>query len=310
LPIFAAAVVATTFAPLVRRAQRHGISPWITALVIVGVLLGVMAIATTGMAGPVSSWISRAPEIGATIKEKLAVFNGPISALRQLDKNLFGGDGSLMAGGSASNVVLPVMAFVTPAAAELLLFFGTLLFFLVGQLSFRGLLVTLFSDRDAKLRMLKIMNDIEHNLAGYLTTVTMINAALGTIVGIGTWLLGFPNPVIFGLLAAFFNYVPYVGPAAMVVVLFGVGLVSFPSLGQAAIAPACFVALTTMEGHFITPAIIGRRLTLNPLLVVLALAFWTWLWGPFGAFLATPMMIIGLVILHHLFPSDDVKLPD
>jgi predicted PurR-regulated permease PerM len=154
------------------------------------------------------------------------------------------------------------------------------------------------------------MNDIEHNLAGYLTTVTMINAALGTIVGIGTWLLGFPNPVIFGLLAAFFNYVPYVGPAAMVVVLFGVGLVSFPSLGQAAIAPACFVALTTMEGHFITPAIIGRRLTLNPLLVVLALAFWTWLWGPFGAFLATPMMIIGLVILHHLFPSDDVKLPD
>jgi predicted PurR-regulated permease PerM len=215
-----------------------------------------------------------------------------------------------MGGASASNVVLPVVAFVTPAAAELLLFFGTLLFFLVGQLSFRSNLVALFSSRDGKLRFLKIMNDIEHNLTGYLTVVTVINVAVGTIVGIGTWLLGYPNPVIFGLLAAFLNYVPYVGPAAVVVVLFGVGLVTFPTISQALVAPLGFVVLTTTEGHFITPAIVGRRLTLNPLLVVLALAFWTWLWGPFGAFLATPVTIIGLVIAHHFFPADDVKLPD
>jgi predicted PurR-regulated permease PerM len=311
LPIFAAALVATTFAPLVRRAQRHGIWPWLSAVVIVAVLLGVVAIAATGMAGPVSAWISRAPEIGATIKEKLTVLEGPLNALRQLEQTFFGGDGSLMGGGaSASNVVLPVVAFVTPAAGELLLFFGTLLFFLVGQLSFRSTFVAFFSSRDGKLRFLKIMNDIEHNLTGYLTVVSVINAGIGIIVGIGTWLLGFPNPVIFGVLAAFFNYVPYVGPAAVVVVLFGVGLVTFPSLSHALIAPLCFVALTTVEGHFITPAIVGRRLTLNPLLVVLALAFWTWLWGPFGAFLATPLLIVGLVVLHHLFPSEDVKLPD
>jgi predicted PurR-regulated permease PerM len=127
---------------------------------------------------------------------------------------------------------------------------------------------------------------------------------------VGAWLIGFPNPVIFGLLAALFNYVPYVGPAVMVVILFGVGLVTFTSLSHAFIAPIGLIALTTTEGHFITPTIIGRRLTLNPLLVFLALAFWTWLWGPIGAFLAVPISIIALVIVNHLFPADDVKLPE
>jgi predicted PurR-regulated permease PerM len=111
-------------------------------------------------------------------------------------------------------------------------------------------------------------------------------------------------------LAALLNYVPYVGPAVMVLALFGIGLVTFPSLGQAFIAPIGFIAVTTLEGHFVTPTIVGRRLTLNPLLVFLALAFWTWLWGPIGAFLAVPLSIIGLVIVNHLFPSEDVRLPD
>jgi hypothetical protein len=92
----------------------------------------------------------------------------------------------------------------------------------------------------------------------------------------------------------------------MVVVLFGVGLVTFPSLGHAFVAPAALLGLTTLEGHFITPTIVGRRITLNPLVVVLALAFWTWMWGPIGAFLAMPLSIVGLVVVGHLFPTDEV----
>jgi len=203
-----------------------------------------------------------------------------------------------------------VVAFLTPAAGELLLFFATLLFFLVGQAELRNHAMAIFSDHDAKLRFLKIMRDIERNLAGYLTVVTMVNTVLGTIVAFGAWLIGLPNPVIFGVLAGLLNYVPYVGPAIMVIVLFGVGLVTFPSLGQAFIAPLALVALTTTEGHFVTPTIVGRRLTLNPLLVFLALAFWTWLWGPVGAVLAVPLSIVGLVIFNHLIPADDMRLPD
>ncbi len=311
LPILAAAIVAMTLAPLIKAAKRRGVSPWLMALLIVAAGLGALGLAATALAAPVSEWIGRAPEIGATIKEKLSVFDQPLASLHQLSIALLGSnEGALDINTPTSSIVLPVVAYVTPAAGGLLLFFGTLLFFLVGQIELRANLVAMFGNRDTKLRFLKIMRDIERNLAGYLTVVTIINAALGVIVAIGAYLIGYPNPMIFGLLAALLNYVPYVGPGIMVVVLFGVGLVTFPSIGHALIAPIGLIALTTTEGHFITPTIVGRRLTLNPLLVFVALAFWTWMWGPFGAFLAVPLSIVGLVVVHHLFPAEDVKLPD
>ena len=95
----------------------------------------------------------------------------------------------------------------------------------------------------------------------------------------------------------------------MTVILFGVGLVSFPSFTYALVPPAAFVALATIEGQLITPTVLGRRMTLNPLAVLLALAFWAWIWGPMGAFLAVPLTIAGLVTLHHLFPADESRLP-
>ncbi len=309
LPIMAASVVALTLAPLVKAGKRHGISPWLTSLVIVALGLGALGLAATMLAGPVSEWIGRAPEIGSTIKDKLAVLDRPLASLHELQTALSGGEG-VNVNTPPTSLVLPVVAFVTPAAGELLLFFGTLLFFLIGQIELRTSLVSLFGNRDTKLRFLKIMRDIERNLAGYLTVVTIINAALGTVVAVGTWLVGYPNPVIFGVLAALLNYVPYVGPGVMVIALFGVGLVSFDSIAHAAIAPLGFIALTALEGHLITPTIVGRRLTLNPLVVLLALAFWTWMWGPFGAFLAVPLSIIGLVVFNHLFPTEEVNLPD
>jgi predicted PurR-regulated permease PerM len=308
LPVVAAGVVALTLSPLVKAARRRGISPWITAILIVIVITGGVGLALTAAAGPLSAWVERAPEIWSQMKEKFVVLEEPLAAARQLRTALFGnGAGSEM---SASNVVLPVVAFLTPAAGELLLFVGALFFFLTGQIELRARFVALFTERESKLLFLRIMNDIEKNLTAYLVLVSIINATLGLIVGIGAFLLGFPNPAIFGLLAAVLNYIPYVGPAVMVVILFGVGLVTFPSLSHALLAPIGFVALTTAEGHFITPTIVGRRITLNPLLVFLALAFWAWLWGPIGAFLAAPLSIVGLVVFNHLFPHDDAKLPD
>jgi predicted PurR-regulated permease PerM len=310
LPVLAAAVAALTLAPLIKTAKKLGVPPWITSLLVLLVAAGAISLIVTAIAGPVSQWIARAPEIGASIKQKLSVLDAPLASLHELENSLFSNEGSLSVSEPASNVVFPVVAFVTPAAGELLLFLATLLFFLVGQADLRNHAMAMFSTRDAKLRFLKIMRDIERNLAGYLTVVSMVNIALGTVVALGAWLIGLPNPVIFGVLAGLLNYVPYVGPAIMVIVLFGVGLVTFPSLGQAFIAPIGLIALTTTEGHFVTPTIVGRRLTLNPLLVFLGLAFWTWLWGPIGAVLAVPLSIIGLVVFNHLIPSDDVRLPD
>jgi len=311
LPILAAAVIGTTLAPLVKFAARHRVSPWITALVIVSLIAGMVGLAATLLAGPIREWIARAPEIGAAVKANLYVLDRPLAALRELQNSFVPSEAAAIKVDAAQpSVVVPVVAYLTPAAGQSLVFLGTLIFYLAGQLQLRAHVVSLFANRDAKLRFLKIAKDIEHNLTGYLAVVTIVNLALGLIVGVAAWLLGFPNPIVFGILATILNYVPYIGPAVMVIVLFGVGLVTFSSLGQALIAPVCLVGLTTLEGHFITPTIVGRRLTLNPLLVFLALVFWTWLWGPIGAFLAIPLSIAGLVTFNHLFPTDDVTLPE
>jgi predicted PurR-regulated permease PerM len=310
LPVLAAVVVGMTLAPAVKAAARYGISPWLTAIALGIALLGAAGAAVTWLATPVSEWIAKAPEIGATIKQRLYVLDRPLAALRELQETLLPAAGNAVAvEPSHLGMVTPVLAFVTPAVAELLLFFVVLIFFLATQMDFRRYVVSFFATRDAKLRFIRISNDIENNLASYLAVMTAINLAVGLLTAVGAWLFGLPNAIVLGILAMVLNYIPYIGPACMVVILLGVGLVTFPSLGYALVPPAAFVVLTTVEGHIVTPAVLGRQLTLNPLAVLLALAFWTWLWGPMGAFLAVPFTIIGLVTIGHLFPPDESKLP-
>jgi predicted PurR-regulated permease PerM len=310
LPVLAALVVGMTLAPIVKTAARHRISPWVSAIVLGLVLLAAAAIAVTLLAAPLSEWIGRAPEIGASIKQKLYVLDRPLAALRELEGLLLPASGNTVAvAPSEWGMVTPVIAFVTPAAVQLTLFFVTLIFLLATQIDFRRYMVSFFKTRDAKLRFIRIANDIENDLATYVATVTAINFGLGVVVALGAWLFGLPNPFIFGVLAMLLNYIPYIGAACMTVILLGVGLVAFPSLGYALVPPAAFVALATVEGQFITPTVLGHRIELNPLVVLLALAFWAWLWGPIGAFLAVPFTIVGMVALHHLFPPDETKLP-
>ena len=310
LPVVTALVIGMTFAPLVKAASRHRVPPWLTAGILGVSLLAAAAIAVTFLAKPLTDWLARAPEIGALIRQKLYVLDRPLAAIRDLQEALLPSGGiTVAAEPSRLGVVTPLLAFITPAVIELVLFFVTLIFFLAAQMDFRRYVVSFFTTRDAKLRFIRIANDIEEQLMAYLVTVTTINFCLGALVGGGAYLFGFSNPVLFGILAMVLNYIPYIGAAGMTVVLFGVGLVSFPSLAYAAVPAAAFVALATIEGQFITPTVLGRRLTLNPLAVLLALAFWSWIWGPMGTFLAVPLTVVALVTLHHLFPADESRLP-
>jgi predicted PurR-regulated permease PerM len=310
LPITAALIVALTFAPIVKRGHALRVSPWITATVVVLALIAAVATAITLLSGPLIAWIERAPQIAARIKEKLYVLDIPLAALRNLQHTLMPpAANSVNVEPSQITLVAPVIAAVTPAMLQIAIFTATLYFALVGQMEVRRYVTSLFGSRDAKLRFLKIANDIEGNLASYVATVTVINITLGAVVALGAWLFGFDNPLMLGLLTAILNYLPYIGPACMVAILFAVGLVTFPTLGYALLPPASFVALTTIEGNILTPAILGHRLTLNPLIVLIAIVFWAWLWGPIGAFLAVPLSLIGLVVAHHVLPSDDPKLP-
>jgi len=312
VPVVAALIIGITLAPAVKLGARFGVPPALSAILIVLLLIAAIGAGLTFFATPITEWIARAPEIGTVVQEKLRVLDYPFSVLREIKSAIMPAAASgqtVSVEANPAELVGTALLAITPAVSQFVVFFGTLIFFLATSTTLRQRLVVAFVTREARLRMLRIWNDIEHNLVGFVGMMTMINVALGATTTLMLYLVGFPNPVTFGLLTALLNYVPYIGPAIVAIVLFCVGLVAMPSLGHAALAPALFVAITTVEGHFITPSLVGRRLTLSPFLVFLALAFWTWLWGPIGAFLAVPLVIVSFVVLGHLLPRDETTLP-
>jgi predicted PurR-regulated permease PerM len=312
LPVVAGLVIGITLAPAVKSGARIGIPQPVSALVVVMLLLLLFGLLLTFFAAPLTEWIARAPEIGKVVQEKLRVFEYPISVFHDIKNAVMPSTGTgqtVSVEANPAEMVGNVLVAITPAVSQFVLFFGTLVFFLATSSTLRQKLIIAFWTRDARLRMMRIWNDIEDNLVSYVGLVTLINLVLGAVTTAMLYLVGFPNPLTFGLLTVALNYIPYIGPAIIAVVLFCVGLVAMPSLGQALLAPALFVAIASAEGHFITPSIVGRRLTMSPFLVFLALAFWTWLWGPIGAFLAVPLLIVSLVVLGHLLPGDESTLP-
>jgi len=312
LPVTAALIVGITLSPATEFGVKYKIPTAVSAIAVVALLVTLLGVLLTFFATPLTEWIARAPEIGAAVQAKVRVFEYPLSVLRDLKNAVMpsAAHGPTVAVESnPAEIVGAVLLAVTPAVSQFVVFFGTMIFFLITNIHLRRKLIVAFGTRDARLRVLRIWNDIEDNLVDYVALVTMINLALGTVTALMLYLIGFPNPVTFGLLTMGLNYVPYIGPAIVATVLFAVGLVAMPSLAQAALAPALFVAIATLEGHFITPSIVGKRLTLSPFLVFLALVFWTWLWGPIGAFLAVPLLIVSIVILGHVWPQEEMNLP-
>jgi predicted PurR-regulated permease PerM len=203
-----------------------------------------------------------------------------------------------------------VLEIVAPCIGQMLIFFGSLFFMLLGRAQMRRRMVEMVGSRNAKLSVLKILNEAEHELTHYLSTVAIINLCVGIGAGLIALATGMPSPLAWAVLGFILNFIPYIGALMMEAAMFLVGLVVFPSVGQALIAPVLYLTMGTLEGHFITPSIMGRQLTLHPLTVFMSLVFWTWLWGPIGAFLSVPLLIVAVVVSGHVFPDDEPALPD
>ncbi len=318
LPVTAAFVIGAMLGPIAETTRAYRVPQWLSALVLVLLILAAMNALIVLLAAPVSDWVGKAPQIGERIKDKLWLLDYPLQLLRNLRGLLNpGGDNSapLDLGLSALiqpalSLLTPAIGFVTPAIGQLLIFFGTLFFFLSTRVQLRRGVTVLFTDRAARLRMLHMMHDAEINLTTYFTTVGAIYFVEGLCVGVASYFIGLPNAAAWGALTFVLSFIPYIGPGVVVLILFGVGLIDFPTVTHALIAPAFYIGLATLEGTFITPMIIGHRLTLSPLAVFLSLVFWAWLWGPVGAFLATPLLTVGLAVVANLFPNDDPALPD
>jgi predicted PurR-regulated permease PerM len=151
-----------------------------------------------------------------------------------------------------------------------------------------------------KKRAVEISHEIQENISQYLFTVSLINLGLGVLVGGGLYLIGVPNAAMWGMLVAILNFVPYFGPVAGMILLATVGLLTFDTLWTGLIPVAWYLALHLLEANFLTPILLGRRFTLNPVVIFVSLIFWTWLWGGSGALLSVPILVSIKVVCDHI----------
>jgi predicted PurR-regulated permease PerM len=153
------------------------------------------------------------------------------------------------------------------------------------------------SDKKAALR---IARDIEDSISRYLLTITLVNVGLGIVVGLAMWLLGMPNPALWGVVATLLNFLPYIGSAIGAVITGLVALVALPDLSSAIAVPLVYLAINTIEGQVVTPIVVGRRLELNTVAVFAGVMFWGWVWGLAGVLIAVPLLVAIKRVCDHL----------
>jgi predicted PurR-regulated permease PerM len=312
VPVLLAWVIATIVLPFVNWLKERGVPRLFAVITITVLLVAATACLLVLLSTPFGYWLGRASEIGGLIKQKLQTISQPLALLDEVRKalNVIGsGEPTLKAEQQPATVVTTIFSILTPAVSQFILFIGALLFYLVYQKRLRSTVVLLLSDREARLAALHTLTDIDANMTAYFGAFTIINICLAAVTVALVWATGLPNPLLWGVLAGILNYVPYIGPAIVIGTLGVVGLLTYSTLSEAAVAPILFLVIVTIEGQFLTPVLMGHRLELNPFAVFLAIAFCTWLWGPLGAFLAVPLLMALTVALGHVFVDEKSALP-
>ena len=301
MPLILAFLLSLTFSPVRRWLYRRGVPDGISAGVIVLGLLALLCAGVAGLAGPVQSYTADAPAIMRDVEVKLRGISDLVTkvsdATEQVNELTGGGGGeegqtqqvSVDTGPGLFTQAVMTVPFVM---AQILLVL-VMLFFLIasGDMFYEKIVAVNPTFRD-KRRAIGIVYDIERKISRYFLTITVINAGLGACIGVALWLLGMPNPALFGVLAFVLNFIPFIGAIAGAALTFAIGIVSFDTIGQAGLAAGAYIALTSVEGQFITPYAVGRSLKLNPVAVFIAVAFWGWAWSVVGMFIAVPVLIV------------------
>ncbi len=306
LPLLMGTLLALTLSPVVRAMQRRGLAPAMTAIALITLLGVIIAASALLLGGPISEWISDAPQLGAELRQKLRAFSSSLAIMQQASSQV-----DQLTTGVADPMVQRVAVaqpgILTMAVSNVASILATIvvtlvlaLFLLAAGDLFYVKLIDAFPRFGDKKRALRIVYGIERNVSRYLLVVTIINALLAVVIGLGMWAIGMPRPVVWAALAFFVNFLPFIGA------LFGAGLatavaiVTFDHLGQAALAPIIYLTATSVEGQFVTPAVLGRQLQLNLVSVFVMVVFWGWLWGIAGALMAVPFLVCLKVICDNV----------
>jgi predicted PurR-regulated permease PerM len=313
LPLVLALLLSYLLTPLVRGLVRVRIRPPIGAAIILLSLIGLIVYAISRLAEPAAGWIEKAPYSLHELKLKLLPLKQPMEKVAQATGEI----DKLTTPESGATKPQPVVVkhnalteifftqtpdFVASAVVMLILLY----FLLASDGVFLSKIIKLNSRLEDKKRALSIMREIESQISRYLLTITAINLGLGLAVGITVHLLGLRNPIMWGVMVAALNFVPYLGALTGIICMTLGAVLSFDSLGYAMILPASYLVLAMLEGNFITPLVLGRSLTLNPVVILVALTFWGWMWGISGMILAVPMLATFKIFCDHIEPMEPI----
>ena len=304
LPVTAALVIAVALVPLLEWLERRRVPSPLAALLSVILFLGIANVAVASIILPASDWFALLPQRIVRIRTNLSPLIEIYASLERFINETM----ATMARTSSSsartvtvetpNSLLDIVASSAPFAI-IQMFFAILViyFFLSGWTRMRQRTITSRGSFSSAMTTARVIQEMVDATSAYLSTITLINAALGLTVSLALWLVGMPTPVMWGGIVAILNYVPYLGPIAAALLLALGGLMTFADPWYALVPAAIFVAIHLVEANVLTPTLVGRRLTINPLLILLALSFWGWVWGTTGALLAVPLLIILKTIL-------------
>lgn len=304
LPIVLAILTSFILAPIVRGMRRIGIPDALGAAIVIAALAASVAWGAYTLSGPATSWLQAAPQAFSRIEARVRVVKDAVQDLGQATSRV-----EQLATVGAQPTLVAVQG---PGLGELL-FFGTwnvvaavglvliLGYFLLasGDLFLRKVVTALPRLRDRKVAV-AMSREIQESVSAYLFTVSLINAVFGAAVGFAMLALGMPNPLLWAALAAILNFIPFIGPLVGIAIVFAAAVLTYNTFGAALAPPGAYLALHILEGSFLTPLILSRRFTLNPVVVILGLVFWGWIWGIPGALLAMPLLVTLKILCDHI----------
>lgn len=305
VPIVLAFLLALVFSPIRRIFDTRGVPPAITSVIIVGTLIAGLTLVLGAVVVPISGYIESLPRIEQDIQLKLTgiseTFSGLFEASRRLTDILKSHAANVQQVELRGNGLITSAALIVPAMLAQALFTLILLLFLLasGDMFYEKLVEVMPTIQD-KHRAMQIAYDIERKLSHYLLTITAINASLACVFALFLWLSGMPNPVLFGVIAFICNFVPYLGPLASLTAATAVALISSDGIGLSIVVAAVYLVVMTIEGHIVTPYFVGRRLSLNTVVVFIAISFWAWLWSVIGMLVAVPLLVTINVFCDHV----------
>ena len=311
LPFVLALLLSYLLRPIVRFLARAKIPPIIGSALLLISLVALLGYGISFLAEPAAGWLEKAPLSLQQLQRKLVPFRKPMEKVAQAS----GAIENLTATGSPKNKTPTVEVKQHPLTdrlvgqtPELILSALTTIILLYFLLAYDGVflakLIKLMPTLSDKKRAVSIAHEIAGQISRYLSTITVINCGLGLAVGTTVGMLGLPNPLMWGAMVAVLNFIPYLGALTGIVCMTLGAILSFDSVGYAMLFPASYLFLATLEGNFLTPMVMGRSLTLNPVLVLLSLTFWGWMWGIVGVVLAVPILAVFKIFCSHIEPME------